>query len=653
MLDAGALPVEELAGLAAREGKRPRPVYGAHKWFARRAGSSFRALLVASSLPENGDFWQAYYGEADLTGVSVLDPFVGGGTSVVEARRLGATVTGVDVDPVACAVTSFETRAESAKDPLVALAKLKTSVGDDLARYYRTTLPDGEEREVLHFFWVQVLDCRECGVEVEAHPHYQLAYDAQGTDQWAFCPDCHTPRKLPRSQKRFKCRNCARHTTVATGTVTRGTVKCPCCSAEERLIDVAERTGAPPVWKLFALESLPLNRPGAGRVPMTGRVFSAATDADRALYEEAAVACAELDDRWVERLNDRITAADRTDDRLIRYGYERYRQLFNQRQLLHHTTLGSALRKLPEDEREAPMLAFSDHLTRNCMLTCYAFGWRRLVPLFAVRAFRHIPRPVEVNPWLDGVGRGTYPNAVRQVARAVEAAKHPTELLRDGGTVRVPACEAGPATIVRGTAQELPLADESVDFVLTDPPYFDNIDYSELAEFYRPWIQALRLAKTGTAGTSRKLSLAAHGRTLDSAERFAEELAAALSEVGRVLKPGGRVVFTFRHNLPRGWQALGDALIASKAFRCAQVFPLLAEGTNELHTHAKSGIWDAVFVLEHASLEHRSADEEAPLAHAAAWADRLQETKLPVVFGEQDRMNFEEACRVAARLGCF
>ena len=51
LLDAGLLPAEELAVLASREGRRPRPIYGAHRWFARRFGSAFRALLMAAALP--------------------------------------------------------------------------------------------------------------------------------------------------------------------------------------------------------------------------------------------------------------------------------------------------------------------------------------------------------------------------------------------------------------------------------------------------------------------------------------------------------------------------------------------------------------------------------------------------------------------------
>src|SRR5579859_3890814 len=84
LLDAGYLPVEELAVLAMREGRRPRPIYQVHRWFARRFGSAFRALLTAAALPTGADFWSAYYNGTDWRGRRVLDPFVGGGTSIVE-----------------------------------------------------------------------------------------------------------------------------------------------------------------------------------------------------------------------------------------------------------------------------------------------------------------------------------------------------------------------------------------------------------------------------------------------------------------------------------------------------------------------------------------------------------------------------------------
>src|ERR1019366_754003 len=89
LLEHGILPYARLVAFAEREGRRPRPIYQAHKWFARRLGSAFRTLLVGAVSKPTIDFWRAYYEEADLRGVTVLDPFVGGGTSVFEAQRLG------------------------------------------------------------------------------------------------------------------------------------------------------------------------------------------------------------------------------------------------------------------------------------------------------------------------------------------------------------------------------------------------------------------------------------------------------------------------------------------------------------------------------------------------------------------------------------
>src|SRR3712207_2012312 len=72
MLDVGALPVEDLARLGARESWRPRPIYHTHRWFGRRLGTAFRALLTAAALPPHGDFWDAYYRGTSWVGRTVL-----------------------------------------------------------------------------------------------------------------------------------------------------------------------------------------------------------------------------------------------------------------------------------------------------------------------------------------------------------------------------------------------------------------------------------------------------------------------------------------------------------------------------------------------------------------------------------------------------
>jgi len=98
-------------------------------------------------LPANADFWSAYYDGTDLfRGRTVVDPFVGGGTSLFESIRLGADVVGVDVDAVACAITGFETRAARMPDLGPTLHNLKQNIGKTLAPYYETTTPENGSR---------------------------------------------------------------------------------------------------------------------------------------------------------------------------------------------------------------------------------------------------------------------------------------------------------------------------------------------------------------------------------------------------------------------------------------------------------------------------------------------------------------------------
>src|SRR5687768_8500196 len=87
LLERGGLPVEDLARIALREGQSTSPLHRVHRWFARRLSCQFRGILASLSLrpDEAEDFWNRYFGEIPFEEAVVLDPFAGGGTSVVEA----------------------------------------------------------------------------------------------------------------------------------------------------------------------------------------------------------------------------------------------------------------------------------------------------------------------------------------------------------------------------------------------------------------------------------------------------------------------------------------------------------------------------------------------------------------------------------------
>ncbi len=91
-----------IADLALREKQiqqNYRPIIAVHKWFARRPGTLFRGILLSEF--SNKPVREVFYKANRLTGVRIADPFMGGGTPVIEANRVGCDVLGLDINPMA------------------------------------------------------------------------------------------------------------------------------------------------------------------------------------------------------------------------------------------------------------------------------------------------------------------------------------------------------------------------------------------------------------------------------------------------------------------------------------------------------------------------------------------------------------------------
>lgn len=88
-----SFPIVEINRLAVAERSAFKPIYQMHKWFARRASCVFRAILLGALKPAGTDLMAEFYKDhthdLETNGKKILDPFMGGGTTVVEALRLG------------------------------------------------------------------------------------------------------------------------------------------------------------------------------------------------------------------------------------------------------------------------------------------------------------------------------------------------------------------------------------------------------------------------------------------------------------------------------------------------------------------------------------------------------------------------------------
>src|SRR6266568_1252057 len=104
LIESDSFPFDFLSQIGERESWRKeihRPIYHVHKWWAKRLGSVFRGILLGSCLGEKADLRQAFYNTHRFDEVTVFDPFMGSGTTVGEAHKLGLTALGRDINPVA------------------------------------------------------------------------------------------------------------------------------------------------------------------------------------------------------------------------------------------------------------------------------------------------------------------------------------------------------------------------------------------------------------------------------------------------------------------------------------------------------------------------------------------------------------------------
>jgi putative DNA methylase len=179
----------------------------------------------------------------------------------------------------------------------------------------------------------------------------------------------------------------------------------------------------------------------------------------------------------------------------------------------------------------------------------------------------------------------------------------------------------GTVALSCGTSEASGLPDKCVDLVVTDPPFFDNVHYSELADFFFAWQSLeprgfIQPSTFGALGTTRSKEEVQDG----NAGRFAAKLQRVLAECHRVLKDEGLLVFTYHHSRTDGWVALAEA-VYNAGFSIERAHPVRSEmaGATPKNKARSPILMDAVLVCskrEHDLRSPRSADEAVAIAIA-------------------------------------
>lgn len=584
-----------------------RPIIAVHKWFARRPGTLFRGLILSEfgNAPLNELFFQAN----DYPDRLVADPFMGGGTPLIEANRVGCDVAGFDINPMAAWIVREEIEHLDVESYEAAAAELLLNLKSDLDTLYRTDCPIFGDTDVpvKYFLWVKTLDCHVCGENFDLFPGYKIATDSRHPKHVLACAECGELNEVDDPEKPGKCRSCA-VTLKVMGPARRGHCPCPHCGHANSY----PRPEAGPLrHRLFAIEYYNPERKSEHR----GRFFKKPDTKDY-----ARVATAEA--RWNELKADyvptqEILAGDETD-RLHRWGYRHYRELFSFRQLLG-LELSCRLIDKVKDERVRHALAtnLSDLLRYQNLLCRYDAMALKSLDIFSVHGFPVGLIQCEsnilgiVNGNNVNVGSGGWSNIIEKYAKAKRYCDSPFETRRQGSRrVRVPiegewigehleGARPRRVTISCTNSVTAKLAPRSLDAVFTDPPYYGNVQYGELMDFCYVWLRRLvgheaegfknistRLPDELTGSISRNWGL----------ERFAEGLASTYAAMARAMKAGAPLVFTFHHNKLEAYSAVGVAILDA-GLTCSASLPCPAEMGGSIHIHGtNSSIIDTVFV---------------------------------------------------------
>lgn len=600
-----------VAALALREKQiqqNYRPIIAVHKWFARRPGTLFRGLLLSEF--GNRHISESYYQANSFEGITVADPMMGGGTPLLEANRLGCNVIGTDINPMAAWIVHEEIDALDLAAYAETADKLLAHLARELGSLYKTRCPvtGRTDADVKYFLWVKTGICIACEKSFDLFPGYVLAEDTRHPAYVLVCPSCGDLNEVADPEHPGSC-DCG--VALSTdGRVKRNKCTCPHCGHANTTPFHGE---GPPSHRLFAIE---YHNPELKGRP--GRLFKKPDAADLARAAQAEAAWQGLRPAFVP--DDLIPEGDETS-RLHRWGYDRFRDLFNPRQLLALETAARFIAEIPDQrQRRAFATNFSDLLRYQNMLCRYDTMALKSLDVFSIHGFPVGYIQVESNflGLRNGnglpVGSGGWINIIEKYAKAKRYCTAPFEVAFQGKKkITVPIAgewigERNPehpdahrrtVDIRCASATAVDLSARSLDAVFTDPPYYGMVQYGELMHFCYVWLRKLM----GADCPGLEYETTRHADELtgnDTAARdivhFAEGLAEVYSRMAAALKPGAPLAFTYHHNRQEAYLAAAMAILDA-GLTCSASLPCPAEMGGSIHIHGTgSSIVDTVFV---------------------------------------------------------
>jgi len=599
-----------------RTGVRVKDPYGYTRAFSYRVDKKDQEWLRA---------------QCNQTDLRLCDPTAGGGSIPFESVRLGIATDANELNPVATLLlkATVEWPAQFGAPLRLEFERIAKAWRDRLEGELSQFFPQlcAPDQIDLTYLWARTITCPYCEGLVPLSPNWRLAPDGTGVRLKPILG------KGPGSKGRrcgFEIVETVKEQSA--GTVADGDATCPFSDCG-RVIDGDEikrqaqagQMGEQLYTVVFKQRVEVKTKTGKFRGKWERGYRAPRPEDDNS--EEIKARLAEKMIQW-ESLdvvpNERFPE-NTNDDRPIQYGMPLWRDMFSPRQLFCHGTSVEVFRELLEDEyRRGALsevtkaafvylaLAMDKMADYNSRMTRWHTGREVMVNTFDRHDFSFKWSYAEMAPLIVGLG---YDWVIEQVSKCISEL---VEMARPAVAVgNGPLFANGssasftppPISITCKSADNLDhLADASIDVIVMDPPYYDNVMYAELSDFFYVWLKR-------TAGRvipelfTRALTDKEHEAVANPAKfkgqpsakalagrDYQERMAAIFTECRRLLKPAGVMTLMFTHKATGAWDALTKGLMHA-GFAISASWPINTEAEGSLHIKDKAAANSTIFLV--------------------------------------------------------
>ena len=606
---------------------------------AKRSGQRFDGEAYSYSrafsyLPtiNDTDWLKTELHNANLNSPFLLDPVAGGGSIPFEAVRLGVDTYANDLNPVASLIlkATIEFPMHFAIDlynEFNRLAQKFIKIRENLLQSFYPTEPE-EDCISTNFLWARTIKCPYCGGLIPLSPNWRLAPDGTGV--------CLKPKLSNERICEFEIVKSIMK--QSPGTVSGGDARCPFPDCE-RTVDgdeVKRQAQAGEMGQqLFTVvyKRLVQNKTKTGKL---GRIkWVRGYRAPRPEDDNTEYIKSILEQKLPEwEVNDIIPTETipigHSTSTPIRYGIKHWRSLFSPRQQLCHGMSVEVFRDLLSNEKSIGNLddvtraafiylsfAIDKMLNYNSLLSI----WLPFREVIANTFNRHDLAIgwsyAEMTPLIEGLG---YDWAINQMGKCIGEL---VDLIRPDIDVKAvlknnkdqknlfknEIFTPPKVTITCNSADSMfELEDESVDVVVMDPPYYDNVMYAELSDFFYVWLKrtagyvypelfkrSLTDKENEAVANPAKFKGQDHPKER-AGKDYQQRMAAIFSECKRVLKRDGIMTLMFTHKATGAWDALANGLLDA-GFTITASWPISTESENSMHIKDKAAAKSTIFLV--------------------------------------------------------